>query len=88
MTHRATNTKQVFMMPICPITMLEGSLDRLLAAFITDGPRKDEPNPAAVKLMERIIKIKVLLLVPTALTVTIPTINAKPAVKEALTANS
>ena len=48
------------MTPIWPITTLDGNFERVFAAFMTEGPRKDEPRPAKVKLIERIMITNVL----------------------------
>ena len=55
--HRTTNTKQMFITPIWPITTLAGKRDLAFAAFIILGPRNDEPSPAKVKEIERIAMI-------------------------------
>lgn len=68
--------------------MLAGNLERLLAAFITEGPKNEEPRPATVKVIERIMITKLLFSVPTKLTVAMPTIKEIPESSEALTANS
>jgi hypothetical protein len=73
----------MFMTPIWPITTLEGNFERAFAAFITDGPKKDDPSPAIVKLMERITSTKVSLDVPTILTAMIPARNENPESNEA-----
>ena len=73
------------MTPICPITTLDGNFERVFAAFMTDGPRNEEPKPATVKLIERITITRVVLEVPTMLTAMIPTINERPDSKDALT---
>jgi hypothetical protein len=68
----------MFMTPIWPMTTLEGNFERVFAAFIIDGPKKDEPRPATVKLIERIMRTTILLEVPTMLTAMIPAINDNP----------
>lgn len=73
------------MTPIWPITTLEGDFERVFAAFITDGPKKDEPRPAIVKLMERMIRTRVLLAVPTKLTANMPARNESPDSNDART---
>ena len=73
------------MTPICPITTLDGNFERVFAAFMTDGPRNEEPKPATVKLIERITITRVVLEVPTMLTAMIPAINERPDSKDALT---
>ena len=50
---RMTKTSAIFITPIWPITTLDGNFERVFAAFITDGPKKDEPKPATVKLIDR-----------------------------------
>jgi hypothetical protein len=75
----------MLMTPICPITTLDGNFERVFAAFMTDGPRNEEPKPATVKLIERITITRVVLEVPTMLTAMIPTINERPDSKDALT---
>jgi hypothetical protein len=75
----------MFMTPIWPITTLEGNFERIFAMFISDGPRKDEPRPATVKLIERIIRTTVLFEEPTMLTAIIPAINDKPDSNDART---
>jgi len=47
------------MTPIWPITTLDGNFDREFAAFITEGAKKDEPNPAKVKLIDKMIITRV-----------------------------
>ena len=71
--------------PIWPITTLDGNFDRVFAAFMTDGPKKEEPKPAIVKLIERITSTAVLFEVPTRLTAIIPRINEIQESKEART---
>jgi hypothetical protein len=71
--------------PICPITTLDGNFERVFAAFMTDGPKKEEPKPAIVKLMERMTITKVLFDVPTMLTPIIPAMNESPDNRDALT---
>jgi hypothetical protein len=78
-----TNTKQMLITPICPITTLAGNRDLELAAFIMLGPRKDEPMPATEKEIERIMMVRVWFFVPRALTATMPAINETPEVNEA-----
>ncbi len=73
------------MTPIWPITTLDGNFERVFAAFITDGPKKDEPSPAIVKLIERITRTTALLEVPAMLTAIIPEIKANPESNEART---
>ncbi len=73
------------MTPIWPITTLDGNFERASAAFITEGPKNEEPRPAMVKLMERITITNVLFAVPSMLTAIIPTINDRPESKDALT---
>ena len=75
----------MLMMPIWPITTLDGNLERVFAAFITEGPRNDDPKPAMVKLIERITITKVSLEVPTKLTPIIPAMNESPESNEART---
>ena len=67
------------------MTTLEGNFERVFAAFITDGPKNEEPKPAMVKLIERIRITKLLLDVPTTLTATRPAINESPESSEART---
>ncbi len=55
-TQRITKTRAILITPIWPITTLEGNFERVFAAFITDGPKKDEPSHAIVKLIERITR--------------------------------
>ncbi len=71
--------------PICPITTLDGNFERVFAAFMTDGPKKEEPKPAIVKLMESITITKVLFDVPTILTAMIPAMKESPDSRDALT---
>jgi len=66
------------MTPIWPITTLDGNFERVFAAFITDGPKKDEPSPAIVKLIESMTITSVLFEVPVILTAIIPIIMDKP----------
>jgi hypothetical protein len=73
------------MTPIWPRTTLEGNFERVFAAFITDGPKKDEPRPEIVKLIQRIMRTAVLFDVPTMLTAIIPTIKESPESKDART---
>ena len=73
------------MTPIWPITTLDGNFERTFAMFISDGPRKDEPRPATVKLMERIIKTTVLFEEPTMLTAIIPAMKDNPDSNDART---
>jgi hypothetical protein len=75
----------MLMTPICPITTLDGNFERVFAAFMTDGPRNEEPKPATVKLIERMTITRVVFEVPTMLTAMIPTINERPDSKDALT---
>ena len=77
-THRITNTKQIFITPICPITTLAGNRDLELAAFIMLGPKKDEPMPAHVNEIERTIIVRVWFFVPNTLTAVIPIRNEIP----------
>jgi len=76
--HRITNAKTMLMTPIWPITTLDGNFERVFATFKTDGPKKDEPNPAIVKLIERMIRTRVWFEVPVILTAIIPIIMDKP----------
>ena len=85
--HRITNTKQILMTPIWPITTLEGRLERVFAAFITDGPKNEEPRPAKVKEAERIIMTNVSFDVPMRVTATIPTKKDSPESIAARTTN-
>jgi len=71
MIHLKMNTKIMLITPIWPITTLDGNFERVFAAFITDGPKNEEPRPAIVKLIERITMTKVWLEVPTNVTPTI-----------------
>ncbi len=73
------------MTPIWPITTLDGNFERVFAAFMTDGPKKDEPKPAKVKLIERMMMTKVLFAVPTKVTAKIPAMKDNPDSKDALT---
>jgi len=73
------------MTPIWPITTLDGNFERVFAAFITDGPRKDEPSPAIVKLIESMTITSVLFEVPVILTAIIPAIMDNPESKDART---
>jgi hypothetical protein len=73
------------MTPIWPITTLDGNFERVFAAFITDGPKKDEPSPAIVKLIESITITSVLFEVPVILTAIIPAIMDNPESKDART---
>jgi hypothetical protein len=75
----------MLMTPICPITTLDGNFERVFAAFMTDGPRNEEPKPATVKLIERMTITRVVFEVPTMLTAMIPAINERPDSKDALT---
>jgi hypothetical protein len=77
-TQRITNTKQILITPIWPITTLAGNRDLALAAFIMLGPKKDDPIPAHVKDIERIMIVRVWFFVPNALTAAIPTRNEIP----------
>ena len=88
MTQRTTNTNEILITPICPITTLDGNVERVFAAFITDGPKNEEPNPAMVKLIERITITRVLFDVPVNVTPRIPAINEMPEINEAFTAKS
>jgi hypothetical protein len=78
-------TKMMLITPIWPITTLDGNFERVFAAFITEGPKNEEPSPATVKLTERIIRTKVLFDVPTRLTARIPRIMEIPESKDART---
>ena len=71
------------MTPIWPITTLDGNFERVFAAFITDGPKKDEPSPAIVKLIERMTMTRVWFEVPVMLTAIIPAIMDNPESKDA-----
>lgn len=73
------------MTPIWPITTLDGNFERVFAAFITDGPKKDEPSPAIVKLIERMTITSVLFEVPVILTAIIPAIMDNPESNDART---
>jgi hypothetical protein len=73
------------MSPIWPITTLEGNFERVFAAFMTDGPKNEEPKPATVKEIERIVITKAVLEVPTRLTAAIPMMKDSPESKEART---
>ena len=75
----------MFITPIWPITTLDGNFERVFAAFITDGPKKDEPRPEIVKLIQRIIRTAVLFEVPTMFTAIMPAINDNPESKDART---
>lgn len=75
----------MLMTPIWPITTLDGNFERVFAAFMTEGPKKDEPKPAKVKLMERMMMTRVLFVVPTMDTARIPAINESPDNRDALT---
>ena len=88
MTQRTTNTNEILMTPIWPITTLEGNLERVFAAFMTDGPKNEEPRPAIVKLIERITITRVLFDVPVTVTPRIPAMNEMPEINEAFTAKS
>ena len=74
----------MLMTPIWPITTLDGNFERVFAAFMTEGPKKDEPKPAKVKLMERMMMTGVLFVVPTMDTARIPAINESPDNRDAL----
>jgi len=67
------------------MTTLDGNFERVFAAFITDGPKKDEPSPAIVKLIERITITRVLFEVPVILTAIMPASMDNPESKDALT---
>jgi hypothetical protein len=58
-TQRITNTRQMFIRPIWPITTLAGKRDLELAAFIMLGPKKEEPIPAKAKEIERMTIVRV-----------------------------
>ncbi len=73
------------MTPIWPITTLDGNFERVFAAFITDGPKKDEPSPAIVKLIESMTITSVLFEVPVILTAIIPAIMDNPESNDART---
>ncbi len=73
------------MTPIWPITTLDGNFERVFAAFITDGPKKDEPSPVIVKLIESMTITSVLFEVPVILTAIIPAIMDNPESKDART---
>ncbi len=73
------------MTPIWPITTLDGNFERVFAAFITDGPKKDEPSPAIVKLTESMTITRVLFEVPVILTAIIPAIMDNPESNDART---
>jgi len=73
------------MTPIWPITTLDGNFERVFAAFITDGPKNDEPSPAIVKLIESMTITSVLFEVPVILTAIIPAIMDNPESKDART---
>ena len=75
----------MLMTPIWPITTLDGNFERVFAAFMTEGPKKDEPKPAKVKLIERIMITNVLFEVPTRVTAMIPAMKDNPDNKDALT---
>ena len=66
------------MTPIWPITTLDGNFERASAAFITEGPKNEEPRPAMVKLMERITITNVLFAVPSMLTGQLPAAGDLP----------
>lgn len=71
--------------PIWPITTLAGNCERAFAATITDGPKNEDPNPAIVKVTERMTITALLLDVPTMLTPIIPAIKEIPESKDART---
>ncbi len=73
----------MLMTPIWPITTLDGNFERVFAAFITDGPKKDEPSPAIVKVIERMTSTSVLFEGPIKLTATIPVRKDNPESKDA-----
>jgi len=82
-THRITKIKQILITPIWPITTLAGKRDRELAAFIMLGPKKEDPMPAIEKEIERIMMVRVLFPVPTALTAAMPMRKEIPDIKDA-----
>jgi hypothetical protein len=82
-TQRITNTKQIFMTPIWPITMLAGNRDLEFAAFIMLGPKKEEPMPANVKDIERMTRARALLSAPITFTKPIPIRKEPPETKDA-----
>jgi hypothetical protein len=69
--------------PIWPTTTLEGNFERVFAAFMTEGPKNEEPKPARVKLIERITITKISLDVPIIVTAIIPRIIDIPESREA-----
>jgi hypothetical protein len=73
----------MLMTPIWPITTLDGNFERVFAAFIIDGPKKDEPSPAIVKLIERITTTRTLFEVPVILTAIIPARKDNPDSRDA-----
>jgi len=84
-THRITKTSAMLITPIWPITTLDGNFERVFPAFITDGPRNDEPRPASVKLIERMTITRVSFEVPAILTAIIPAIIDNPESRDART---
>ena len=82
-THRITKIKQILITPIWPITTLAGKRDLEFAAFIMLGPKKEDPMPAIEKETERIMIVRVLFPIPTALTAAIPMRKEIPDIKDA-----
>ena len=68
--------------PICPMTTLEGELERAFAAVMTLGARKDDPKPAMVKLIHNIVNEKILWSAPIKRVTKIPIKKENPEVKD------
>ena len=86
-THRMRKTKQMFITPIWPITTLAGNRDLELAAFIMLGPKKEDPKPAHVKVIERMTMVKNWFFVPMTFTAAIPMRKDTPEDKDATFVN-
>ena len=74
----------MFMTPNWPSTTLDGELERILAAFMIVGPKNDEPRPAIVKVILKIIREAVLFSTPMNLVASTPTRNEIPEISDAL----
>jgi hypothetical protein len=85
--HRMRNTKHMFITPIWPITTLAGNRDLEFAAFMMLGPKKEDPNPAHVNVIERMTRVRDWFFVPITLTAAMPTRKDPPDDKDATFVN-
>ena len=83
-TNLKIQTAMLFMTPIWPITTLDGELERIFAAFMMLGPKNDEPRPAIVKVILKIIREIVLFSTPMIRVARIPMRKENPEISDAL----